>query len=231
LELPIDTGDAARVPAVRASTIWDLPVRLFHWSLALLILILFITGNVGGNWMEWHMYAGFCALALVLFRIIWGFIGSHHARFRNFVRGPAGVIGYIRTLRAGTAKVSPGHNPLGALSVLALLGAVLLQACTGLFSNDDIMLEGPLAASVSKRISDFLTHVHHLNSDLLLGLIALHVLAIAWYYFAKKENLVRPMLTGIKNIADDAAQLPRPVWLAWLVAGLVAFAVYWAVKK
>ena len=227
------TGNASFV--VKADTprtrVWDLPVRLFHWLLVSVILLSFITGNVGGNWLEWHMYSGFTALGLVLFRIVWGFVGSYHARFVNFVRGPATVLAYLRLLMSGAGRPSVGHNPLGALSVLALLTVVSVQALTGLFANDDIMLEGPYASRVSKHISDLLTNIHKLNSDLLLILIGLHVLAIAYYYFARKENLLKPMWSGVKSIAEASSPAPRPVWLAWLIAALVTAAVYLIVKK
>ncbi len=211
--------------------VWDLPVRLFHWMLAVLILVLFVTGNLGGDWLEWHKRAGFAVLALVLFRVIWGVAGNYHARFVNFVRGPRSVAAYMKTLAAGTSKPFLGHNPLGALSVLALLAVVAVQAVTGLFANDDIMLEGPFASKVSKQLSDLLTKVHKLNSDLLLFLIALHVLAIAYYYFARKENLLTPMFTGIKNIVAESAEKPRPAWLAWVIAATAGMAVYLLVKN
>jgi cytochrome b len=214
--------------------VWDLPVRLFHWLLAILILVSFVTGNIGGNWLEWHMYSGFTLLGLVLFRIVWGFVDSYHARFVNFVRGPAAVLSYLRAIIAGTARPSIGHNPMGALSVLALLLSVALQAVTGLFANDDIMLEGPLASAVSKRASDLLTYIHKVNSNLLLALIALHVLAIAYYFFAKKENLLKPMITGVKQVEAETPVVepePRTLWLATLIAATVAVAVYFIVKK
>ena len=211
--------------------VWDLPVRLFHWMLAVLILVLFVTGNLGGDWLEWHKRAGYAVLALVLFRVIWGAVGNYHARFVNFVRGPRSVAAYVKTLAAGTSQPSFGHNPLGALSVIALLAVVALQAVTGLFANDDIMLEGPFASRVSKQLSDLLTRVHKLNSDLLLFLIALHVLAIAYYYFARKENLLTPMFTGIKNIVAESAEKLRPAWLAWVIAAVAGMAVYLLVKN
>lgn len=211
--------------------VWDLPVRLFHWALAVLILVLFITGNLGGNWLEWHKRAGFTVLALLLFRVIWGLVGNYHARFVNFVRGPRRVAAYVKTLAAGTNKPFPGHNPLGALSVLALLVIVALQAVTGLFANDDIMLEGPFAAKVSKQVSDFLTRIHKLNADLLLFLIALHVLAIAYYYFVKKEDLLTPMFTGVKRLVSESAEMPRPPWLAWVIGAATGIAIYLLVKN
>ena len=152
--------------------VWDIPVRLFHWLLVSAILGLFITAKLGGNWMEWHQKLGFFVLGLILFRVVWGLVGNHHARFVNFVRGPATVIQYAKGLLKPSSSPAIGHNPLGACSVLALLAVMAFQVATGLFSNDDILLEGPYASTVSKALSDQLTSLHKLNSDLILFLIA-----------------------------------------------------------
>ena len=194
--------------------VWDIPVRLFHWLLVLLVITLFVTGKLGGNWLEWHRRAGFGVLGLVTFRILWGFAGSHHARFVNFVRGPSAVRAYARSVMHKHAPHTVGHSPLGALSVVTMLGLLLLQAVLGLFSNDDIMLEGPYASMVSKALSDQLTSLHKLNSNLILILIGLHIAAIAFYFFYRKENLVKPMISGDKFLKADAATPARPAWLA-----------------
>ena len=214
-----------------STRVWDLPVRLFHWSLSVLMLASFVTANIGGEWMEWHKRAGFAVLGLVAFRIIWGLVGSYHARFVNFVRGPRSVAAYVKSLVAGTSKPFPGHNPLGAISVLALLAVIAVQAITGLFANDDVMLEGPFAARISKQLSDVLTRIHKLNADFLLFLIALHLLAIAYYYFAKKENLLTPMFTGVKHLVSDSVEAARPVWLAWLIGGAIGVAIFLLFKN
>jgi cytochrome b len=219
--------------------VWDIPVRVFHWSLVICILGLFITAQLGGNWMEWHKKFGFVVLGLVSFRIVWGFAGSYHARFVNFVRGPQTVIGYFKGLLKNEAPHFLGHNPMGALSVVVLLASLLFQAVTGLFSNDDILLEGPYASVVSKATSDFLTKLHHLNSDLLLILIGVHLAAIAFYFFKKKENLVKPMLNGEKtanssidgHFEAEMTEKPRPVWTFWVIAIAVGGATYAVVTK
>jgi cytochrome b len=219
--------------------VWDIPVRVFHWSLVICILGLFITAQLGGNWMEWHKKLGFVVLGLVSFRIVWGFAGSYHARFVNFVRGPQTVMAYFKGLLKNEAPHFLGHNPMGALSVVALLASLLFQAVTGLFSNDDILLEGPYAGAVSKATSDFLTKLHHLNSDLLLILIGVHLAAIAFYFFKKKENLVKAMVTGEKesnssnggHLEAQMAETPRPVWSFWIIAALVTAIVYAVVTK
>lgn len=213
--------------------IWDLPVRLFHLLLVLLVIALFVTGKLGGNWLEWHKRAGFSVLGLVTFRIIWGFAGSHHARFANFVRGPKTMLAYLKSLANKEAPHYAGHNPLGAISVLAMLTLLLVQAILGLFSNDDVMLEGPYAVMVSKALSDQLTGLHKLNGDFILVLIGLHLVAIAFAYFYKKENLIVPMFTGDKKLsATDAISAgQRPAWLAWLIGVCVAIATYLLLNK
>ena len=213
--------------------IWDLPVRLFHLLLVLLVIALFVTGKLGGNWLEWHKRAGFSVLGLVTFRIIWGFAGSHHARFANFVRGPKTMLAYLKSLANKDAPHYAGHNPLGAISVLAMLTLLLVQAILGLFSNDDVMLEGPYAVMVSKALSDQLTGLHKLNGDFILVLIGLHLVAIAFAYFYKKENLIVPMFTGDKKLsATDAISAgQRPAWLAWLIGVCVAIATYLLLNK
>jgi cytochrome b len=198
--------------------VWDLPIRLFHWLLVICIVASFITVNIGGNAMEWHARVGYCVLTLIVFRICWGVIGSHHARFMNFVPSPKGLLAYL----SGKTKAGLGHNPLGALSVMGLLFSVGLQAVTGLFANDDIMFEGPFAKYVSNSTVEFLTSIHHLNEKVLIILIALHLCAILFYQKFKGENLVRPMLLGDKEIdpSEEAKYLPSDLGHASKDGGL-----------
>ena len=209
---------------------WDLPTRLFHWTLALLLVGSFVTIKVGGNLMVWHERLGYAALALVLFRVVWGFAGGRYARFVQFVRGPGTVLGYLR----GRVAEQPGHNPLGALSVLGLLAVVAFQAVSGLFTNDDIAFEGPLARYVSGAWSSTLTTWHRWNEWSILALVALHVAAIVFYRVAKGRNLVGPMLTGDAPAQagavpsrDDAALRLRALAILAACAGLV----YWLVGR
>jgi cytochrome b len=176
--------------------VWDLPTRLFHWTLTLCIVLGIIFVKIGGNAMQWHAYCGYLALALVVFRIIWGFAGSWHARFANFVPSPKRLVAYLKGETAGGL----GHNPLGALSVIALLLAVLLQASTGLFADDDIFFQGPLTKYVSNATVAFLTSIHRFNQYIIMALVALHIGAILFYQIYKKESLVGPMITGDKKI-------------------------------
>ena len=191
----------------RSVRVWDPATRLFHWALVILVAFNIYTGSVGGRGeMDLHMKSGQAILTLVLFRVVWGLVGSRHSRFGDFVRGPAAVVGYLRRLLRGGAEAPPvrGHNPLGGWSVMAMLASLLVQAGTGLFSNDDIFTEGPLAKTVSKATSDTLTWVHHVNSKVLFVLIAVHLLAVFGYLIVKHDNLIRPMITGRKEMPPEA---------------------------
>ncbi len=213
--------------------VWDLPLRLFHWSLVLLVASSLVSAKIGGNAMQAHMLSGYAILALLLFRLLWGFLGSTHARFASFVRSPLAVIAYLSAIKRKDAEHHLGHNPAGAWSVIFMLLALLAQVATGLFANDDIATEGPLAKLASKALSDSITSMHHLNAKLLLALIGLHLAAIAFYFIYKRENLVRPMLTGFKEsavAADSAAQKPGRIWLAVLLLAVCAGFVYFLIR-
>ena len=185
--------------------VWDVPVRLVHWALVALIAFSWWSGKEGGMTMTYHLWSGYAILTLLLFRIMWGLIGSTHARFRDFLYAPRAVVEYARTLTGKRAKVYAGHNPMGGLSALLMLVVVLLQSATGLFSNDDILTEGPLYRFVTKETSDWLTTIHNYNFYVLLGLIGLHVAAILYYWALKRENLVAAMFTGRKRLPAELA--------------------------
>lgn len=222
-------AEPVRPNSSRRLRVWDLPVRLFHWMLVGLIVTSVITAELGGNAMEVHEYSGFTVLTLVLFRLLWGVLGSSHARFADFVRGPRAVFRYAGALLRGASPFHAGHNPLGGWMVLALLASLLLQAGTGLFANDDVMVEGPLAKWVSKDTSDLLTSVHEINFWVLATLIAIHVAAALFYLRVKHENLIRPMITGRKTVPDtDSTSEPRggPLWLAAVLLAACAAVVY-----
>lgn len=171
--------------------LWDLPTRLFHWLLVLAIAAAIISGQLGGNLIVWHGRIGIFIVGLIVFRLVWGLLGSTYARFAQFFPTPAKIKAYLR----GEWR-QPGHNPLGALSVFALLGLVGFQAVSGLFANDDIAFNGPLYDLVGRELSNRLSGLHHLASNALYVLIALHLAAIAFYGHVKKNNLVKPMITG-----------------------------------
>jgi len=184
--------------------VWDLPVRIFHWALALLLVGQVATAWIGGNALEYHALGGYAILTLVLFRLAWGFVGGTHARFSNFARGPGAVLRYVRSPPLGANP--RGHNPLGGWSVMAMLLSLLVQASTGLFASDDVMMEGPLAKHVSGRAVEIATAIHDVNAVVLLALVALHILAVLFYLLARKRNLVAPMISGrMPDPGDDGA--------------------------
>jgi cytochrome b len=219
------------ISTAHTTRVWDLPTRVFHWSLALCIVGLFITVNLGGNWMQWHFRFGYAVFTLLLFRIVWGFIGGRWSRFANFIYAPSTVVAYFKGL--GKPEHSVGHNPMGAASVYALLGFLLLQVASGLFSDDDIAFQGPLAKLVSNARVSLATWYHkEVGSNVLIALMVLHVAAILFYLYKKKENLIRPMLHGDKHLAqpvkasrDDGAS--RAVALGVLI--VCAACVSWVV--
>ncbi len=216
--------------------VWDAPVRLFHWALVLLIGFQFFTAQMKGDWMTWHMRAGYAILALVFFRILWGFAGSSSARFSSFLAGPAACLRFVKKLLARAPAPYASHNPLGGWMVVFLLVALLVQAGTGLFANDDIATEGPLASLVSKALSDRLTSLHHWNFNLLLLLSGLHISAVLYHFGFMKENLIGAMLTGVKRLPADAAAGSATArfassWLALVLLAVAALAVYLIVKR
>jgi len=214
---------------IKAVPVWDIPVRLFHWTLVLLIAFSWLSSEM--DWMTWHMYSGYAILTLILFRILWGFVGSTHARFSDFIYGPRALIGYIRTLPSRTAAKFAGHNPLGGISVVLILLCVLAQAGTGLFANDDIINEGPLYKHVTKELSDWLTTIHKYNFNLLLALMAVHVGAVLYYLIWKSENLIKPMFTGRKHLpAGTSAATMRSVGLAAALLAACAALVWFVVN-
>jgi cytochrome b len=179
--------------------VWDLPTRLFHWTLA--ALIGFSWWSAEEEELELHMYSGYAVLTLLLFRLLWGLFGSSTSRFRNFVKGPAAVLAYARDMRGWRAI---GHSPLGALSVVALLGLTLLQVTTGLINADnDGLYEGPLALSVSEDLVDRAHDLHELLFNLLLVFIAIHVAAVLFYRLFLGKKLVGPMISGRAALDPD----------------------------
>jgi cytochrome b len=216
----LDTVDAT--PHV---TVWDLPLRLFHWLLLVAVTVAIATGLTGGEWMAWHGRAGLAIVGLVTFRTAWGVMGSTTSRFTHFFPTPARLRAYLAGQWHGV-----GHNPLGALSVFALLGLLALQAGTGLFSNDDIAFAGPLSAWVGEDTVHDLTAWHHRLVNILYGLLGLHVAAIAFYAAVKRERLVPPMVTG-RKAWDSGREVPQgtSVPRAWaLVLSLaLALAAVW----
>jgi cytochrome b len=215
----------ALVPRVRVR-VWDLPTRLVHW--------LFVAG-VGLSWwtaetgrLEWHRWSGYALLGLVLFRVYWGFVGSSTARFGLFVRGPRAVGEYMR----GRWQVTAGHNPLGALSVVALLLLLLAQIGLGLFAVDvDGIESGPLSEYVSFETGRACAEWHEWVFNALMTVILLHVVAVLFYLFARRQNLIGAMVTGKRDFADEVAPVTRVSWPRLIVGIVLAAALTWMVSR
>lgn len=214
----------------RSVKVWDIYTRLFHWVLGIAILVCFIAEDQGE--MEIHTASGIVVLGLVAFRLLWGFFGPHTAQFHRFIRGPQTIIAYIRNGKASQFRPMIGHSPIGALSVVALLVLVTVQATTGLFASDDIYTEGPLVKFVSSDFGKLATEIHKVNSNLLLVMIALHIAAVLYYLFVRHENLILPMITGRKRaLSGDAMQADpirerNPLLAIAAIAAAVAGAYY-----
>lgn len=208
--------------------VWDLPTRLFHWVLVASMVASWLTADPGSPSMKWHMYLGYWTLGLVIFRVLWGFFGPKHARFSEFFK-PGRIGGYAAGLFRRDSKQAVGHNPLGALAVIVMLLMVAIQAVSGLFITDDIVWSGPWNPAVSGETADRLTTLHHLNFDVLLWLVGLHVLTILFYAFYKRQDLVGPMFTGYKKAAvvpEGHAITDSQLLKALVIAVLSAAAVY-----
>ena len=206
---------------VEKAPVWDLPTRLFHWVLA--ALIGFSWWSAEEEKLDWHMWSGYAVMTLIIFRLLWGLVGSSTARFANFVRGPSAVLAYLRDSNGWRAI---GHSPIGALSVVALLGLTILQVATGLFNaDDDGLVEGPLAPLVSFDVADAAHDLHELVFNVLLVFIAIHVAAILFYRLVQGKKLLAAMISG-RAALDPGVEPMRPGrgWVA-IVCLLVALAI------
>lgn len=219
-ELPVSPDPVA---------VWDGWVRGVHWSIAILFGVSWYTHRAN---LEWHRYAGYALLTLVLFRIYWGFVGSTTARFAHFVKGPAAIFRYGRTVLRRGHSTPVGHNPIGAISVLLLLGLLLAQCLLGLFVTDlDGLESGPLSSLVSFDTGRSLAGWHERLFTALQVLVAVHVVAVLFYLFAKRDNLVGPMVTGRKRFVEAVEPLRIGRW--WHAAGALAVIalIVWATVR
>ena len=218
---------------LRAVRVWDFPLRAFHWTLVTLVLLSWASREL--DLMELHRSSGYGVLVLVLFRLIWGFVGTRHARFADFVRPPSAMRAYIRETARGGVRRFLGHNPAGGWSVMAMLACLAVQAVTGLFLTDDVLFDAPFHGTLSEKTTHALKKLHDANFTVLLILVGLHLAAIAFYRFVKREDLVRPMVDGVKWVPmeSQAEEAPPVDWwrapaalvvAAGLVAGALSFA-------
>jgi len=225
---PAPTTELVRMP------VWDWPVRVVHWAMVLCLVSLVITGLVKGDAMPWHMGFGRVLLGLVVFRILWGFVGSGNARFGAFVRGPRAAVRYLRSRFHPPHEIHVTHNPAGGWMVVLLLAAMLAQAVLGLYTNDDVLWDGPLAQSVSKDASDLASSVHRRLAWVVVALASLHIVAVVVYLTAFRENLVTAMVGGSKRLppgygSPDAARASTAKAIALMIACGVA--VWWLTRR
>ena len=221
---PADGGRENRVPV----RVWDGWVRLVHWLIV--VLVPFSWWSAWSYHMDWHLLSGFTILTLVIFRVVWGFVGSDTARFTRFLRSPMGALVHLRHMTRREADTELGHNAAGGWMVLVLLGLLLCQTVTGLMSDDQVMTHGPLAPHVSGDASDLADAIHRTVFWVIVGAAALHVLAVMLYAALKGQDLVRPMVTGVKRLpagfASRAPRLGNPALGAALLGG-AALLVWW----
>lgn len=207
--------------------IWDIPTRLFHWGLVLGIAYSWYSVEIMED-MQQHFLSGYFILTLLLFRLIWGFVGSRYARFASFLFSFSAIKEHASNLFSRSSSAQAGHNPMGSLSVFAMLLILLVQAVTGLFSNDDYSF-GPLSGLVDKATRSWASEIHHINSEIIWVLVAIHLFAISFYQFYKKERLVGAMFTGKKELespADEGITNSR-LFLAVVILVVCAGFVYW----
>jgi cytochrome b len=212
-------------PNSRGKLVWDLPLRLFHWSLVAAVTGAWITHELGVAYMQAHIYCGYTALVLVGWRVVWGFTGPHYARFSAFVRGPAAAVGDLRDWLGGTARPRDGHSPLAGYGVLALLAAVAIQASSGLFNSDDILYSGPLHHLVAESTADRLSYVHGLGFNVLVALVGLHLATVLGYRLLGGIDLIGPMIHGRKPLTQAGGGPPlesQRMLLALVLFGLCA---------
>lgn len=208
--------------------LWDGPVRIVHWLLVVLVAFSWWSSE---DHLNWHRWSGYAIIGLVLFRIYWGFAGGGAARFASFVRGPRAIAAYAATLGRRDTSTTPGHNPLGALSVLAILAVLLVQVGTGLFAVDvDAFEGGPFSDRVSFDLGRQIAEWHELSFRVLQALVGLHIAAVLFYLVWKRSNLIRPMITGRRTLPADPGLAGAPLWR--LLAGVVlAAAIAWMLSK
>lgn len=222
----MSAGDGDSVDRAIRVRLWDAPTRLVHWALVVLVAFSWFTAETGR--LSWHRYSGYTVLGLIIFRLFWGVFGSSTARFASFVKGPGAVAAYVRGLSRPGAAALPGHNPLGALSVVAMLAVLVVHVGLGLFSiDDDTGWEaGPLAGYAGEfayRIAEW----HELTFNILLALIGLHLAAVVFYLVVKRDNLIGAMITGRRLLASEPKTLRFAPWWVFLLGAAFAGGAAW----
>lgn len=204
--------------------VWDLPTRLFHWAVVFIVALAWWSAEE--ERYSIHEWAGYSLLTLLLTRIVWGFIGSRHSRFSDFLAGPSSIVAFLK----GAAPNSPGHNPLGGWSVVALLGLLLLQAVSGLFNTDDVFFNGPLYYAAEGGFRDAMGQVHDIAFNVLLGLVGLHLVVVFYHQWVKRDGMIRAMITG--SAPGRVGQGPVTAsWKALLILVVVAGLIWWGLEQ
>lgn len=200
----MSSRETVNAAGLRKTRIWDLPTRLFHWLLAILVVALIVSARIGGNAMEWHFRFGYAVLSLLAFRIVWGFVGGYWSRFARFFYTPATTWRYLRGRSQPDELHDVGHNPLGSLSVYVLLLVLVAQVASGLVSDDEIASSGPLVRFVSSSVSGKASAWHtEVGQWLIIALAVLHVLAVLFHVIVKHKQLIGPMVSGDKALPPD----------------------------
>ena len=208
---------------LRRTRVWDLPTRLFHWLLAGCVIASVISAKIGGNAMVWHFRLGYVVLALLVFRLLWGVVGGRWSRFTSFIYSPFTLLRYVRGQARADEHLDVGHSPTGALSVFALLAILAVQIGTGLIADDEISNTGPLIRFVSGATSSLATSWHKTYGQwLTISLVVLHILAIVFYLVKKRQNLVGPMLSGDKTLAEGVPASTDNAFSRGLALALIA---------
>jgi len=217
---------------IKKVLIWDLPLRLFHWLLVATIVGAWYTSDQDNGLIDYHLILGYVTLGLIIFRIVWGFLGTTHAKFSQFIPTPNKVIHYVKHFKQPQVTPYAGHNPLGGLMVIFMLIIILFQAISGLFMNDDIFTNGPYYGTINEEFEAILTFFHRNSFNVILGAIALHLLAILFYKVIKKKSLVTAMITGKKSskevVKEDVIKHSKLI-LAFIITLAVAVFIYWLV--
>lgn len=208
--------------ATASRLVWDVPVRVMHWLLVLAFAGAWLSHYELPDWFSFHAICGYIILVVAITRVIWGMVGTYHARFTNFVRGPRFVIRYLRGI--GSVRSTVGHNPVGALMVVLILALLIAQSVTGLFANDQVTSVGPMFGYISAATSDKLTGIHKLLANVILTCLCLHIVAVLAHYLLKRENLILPMVTGRKlaqAVPQELAIANSRTWIAVAIATVV----------
>lgn len=209
--------------------IWDLPTRLFHWGLAVSVSVCLATGLSGSfSLMDIHIWSGIVTLGLLIFRLMWGFIGNRYARFHTFLVSPGKLLRGSMQLLQGRLPPAPGHNPPGGWMIMLMLLALFLQTGTGLFADDDIWFSGPLAPLLEYDTRRWVTGLHHDGYKVIIGLVSIHILAIFWHEICRRHPLVRPMFTGYSQVQGESSATP---WLNAVAAAAITLGcIVWIIS-